>query len=77
MLDVFSNISCCGGLSGALLAGAALQLLPLASIEDATAPRCGESPHDLANTLVRLTCRVAASLHSQIRAAMLSKIERM
>ena len=65
VLDVFSNGSCCGGLSGSLLAGAALQLLPLATKEDVTAPLCGDRPYDLARTLVRLTCRVAVRLHSR------------
>lgn len=51
------------GLRGDLLAGAALQLLPLALAGRITAPRPAGRLAYHALTLLRLTCRAAASLH--------------
>ena len=53
------------GLSGALLAGAALQLLPPAHTTTDFGLRRAEMINFQAPGLVRLTCRVAASLHCE------------
>lgn len=51
------------GLSGAVMSSAALQLLPLALTTRVSASDSKERLAILGGRLVRLTCRVAASLH--------------
>lgn len=55
------------GLTGALLAGAALQLLPLALTTRPSTLGYSDGPHRKAGLLVRLACRVAALLRPTSR----------